>query len=442
MDPSPRKRGGGGEQPGLAATTNENQGASVVNMERFVQVMQACFANLAKSNGEQMSKLQTAVESIGPKAPVADKETNFWNLYNTIADEHDKEFVEKYITDLDTSLIFAGLFSAISSAFIIQIQPELQPDPNDTNQALMRILIHAVNSTMFSGADLSIPTSFTPPHLVVVAQSLLYISLCSTLLAALLAVLGKQWVMYYSAAGERGTIEARGLERQRKFDGLRKWKFEMLMQMFPLLLQLGLLLFAAALSVYLWTIHFSLAIIILCFTTFGFTSYVLLLISSLVSPDSPFQTPLSLLVALVIPRTFWMGFGSFLVWATAQTWAFVQHQIDRTHDFLPYFSKLIDPSPPPVLDPEDPEPSAEIPAVLWILEASTDPRAVAIAAEMVGHQFPGMPRLHFDHSQRWSKLHIHTDELEIRQRRPVYSCHSHWARLRIIALHRESTSHR
>jgi hypothetical protein len=226
---------------------------------------------------------------------------------------------------------------------------------------------------MFSGADLSIPTFFTLSHLVVVAQSLLYISLCSTLLTALLAVLRKQWVMYYSAAGERGTIEAHGLERQHKFDGLRKWKFEMLMQMFPLLLQLGLLLFAAALSVYLWTIHFSLAIIILCFTTFGFTSYVLLLISSLVSLDSPFQTPLSLLVALVIPRTFWMGFGSFPIWVTTQTWAFVQLQIDRTHDFLPYFSKLIDPSPPPVLDPEDPEPSMEIPAVLWILEASTDP---------------------------------------------------------------------
>jgi hypothetical protein len=46
------------------------------------------------------------VEAIGPKVPVADKETNFWNLYNTVADEHDKEFVEKYITDLDTSLIF------------------------------------------------------------------------------------------------------------------------------------------------------------------------------------------------------------------------------------------------------------------------------------------------------------------------------------------------
>ncbi|KAJ7150822.1 hypothetical protein C8R43DRAFT_863971, partial [Mycena crocata] len=131
------------------------------------------------------------------------------------------------------------------------------------------------------------------PLIVLVAQSLLYVSLFSTLLAALLAVLGKQWLMYYSAAGERGTIEARGLERQRKLDGLRRWKFDTVMQMFPLLLQIGLFLFSAALSIYLWQIHVSLAIVVLCFTSFGFTSYTFLLISAAVSPDCPFQTPLA-----------------------------------------------------------------------------------------------------------------------------------------------------
>ncbi|KAJ6599882.1 hypothetical protein DFH09DRAFT_901781 [Mycena vulgaris] len=133
-----------------------------------------------------------------------DKKTEFWNVYKPLADEHDKEFLEKYSTDLDTCLIFAGLFSAVSSAFIIQIQPELQPDPNYMNQALMRLLIHTVNSSVFSGPDVIIPVSPAPSTLVVVAQSLLYASLSCTLLAALLAVLGKQWLMYYSAAGERG----------------------------------------------------------------------------------------------------------------------------------------------------------------------------------------------------------------------------------------------
>ncbi|KAJ7512338.1 hypothetical protein B0H11DRAFT_1642501, partial [Mycena galericulata] len=80
-----------------------------------------------------------------------DKKTAFWNAYKTLADEHDREFQQRYSTDLDTCLIFAGLFSAVESAFIVQIQPEIQPDNTAT--------------------------------IILVAQSLLYISLGSTLLA-------------------------------------------------------------------------------------------------------------------------------------------------------------------------------------------------------------------------------------------------------------------
>ncbi|KAJ7636761.1 hypothetical protein FB45DRAFT_696717, partial [Roridomyces roridus] len=98
--------------------------------------------------------------------------------------------------------------------------------------------------------------------------TLLYVSLSATLLAALLAVLGKQWLMYYSLAGEsRGTIAERGRERQRKHDGLRRWKFEAIMQMFPLMLQFALLIFGVALSIYLWTVHHVLAITVLAFTS-------------------------------------------------------------------------------------------------------------------------------------------------------------------------------
>ncbi|KAJ7627728.1 hypothetical protein DFH06DRAFT_726875 [Mycena polygramma] len=165
-------------------------------------------------------------------------------------------------------LIFAGLFSAVSSAFIIQIQPELQPDPTDMTHALLRLLIHNVNGTVFPDSDV-IPQWTGPPTVVVAVQCLLYGSLASTLLAALLAVLGKQWLMYYGGAGERGSIEQRCLERQRKFDGMRRWGFDPVMQLFPLLLQFSLLLFAAALAVYLWTVHHSVAAVVLTLSALG-----------------------------------------------------------------------------------------------------------------------------------------------------------------------------
>ncbi|KAJ7263833.1 hypothetical protein C8J57DRAFT_1070224, partial [Mycena rebaudengoi] len=122
-----------------------------------------------------------------------DKEATFWNAYKTLSDEYDREFHKKYGTDLDTSLIFAGLFSAVSSAFIIQIQPELQQDPNEVTQQLLRVLIHNGNQSLFSGLDIMAEPSSRAATTVIIVQSLLYTSLFSTLLAALLAVLGKQW---------------------------------------------------------------------------------------------------------------------------------------------------------------------------------------------------------------------------------------------------------
>ncbi|KAF7343652.1 hypothetical protein MSAN_01986100 [Mycena sanguinolenta] len=211
-----------------------------------------------------------AIEAIGPKPKSRDKKIAFWTAYNTLAEEFDKEFKEKYKDDLDTSLIFC-LFSAVSSAFIIQIQPELQPDPNGPTQILLSLLVQNITGlppTLLPPSTL-VDQSSAPPTLVVIAQGLLYFSLFATLMASLLAVLGKQWLLYYSSVGQHGTVAERGVERQRKFDGMRRWRFNVVMQIFPLLLQLSLLLFATALSIYLWTIHHIIAGTVFVLTALG-----------------------------------------------------------------------------------------------------------------------------------------------------------------------------
>ncbi|KAK7031902.1 hypothetical protein R3P38DRAFT_2521618, partial [Favolaschia claudopus] len=315
-------------------------------------------------------RMRKAIMNSKSKPPTAtDKKTTFWNGYMILANEYDKEFLQKYGTDLDTSLIFAGLFSAVASAFIIQIQPEFES---------------------------------TPHLLTVIAQSLLYISLGSTLLAALLAVLGKQWLMYYSAAGERGTIGARGLERQRKSEGLQKWKFELIMQTFPLLLQFGLFLFAAALSVYLWKIHHILAGIVLGITAAGTMAYLALLVSAIFFNDSPFQTPLapflrtmlsfiSALASSMIPK-----YIKAKVKETFRDQSFVKtvkHYIKQSYSSIVSKSKDTLPTfalqqttgsvePTTLFDTLYIIPSPEVPAVHWILETSTDPIRLAEAADI------------------------------------------------------------
>ncbi|KAJ7186540.1 hypothetical protein C8R46DRAFT_1273195 [Mycena filopes] len=161
----------------------------VSESDRLIPALQLCFSELMKKQEEQGDRLCKAVaEALRPPDLATDKRTAFWNSYMKLADEYDKEFHQRYSTDLDTSLIFSGLFSAVASVFIIQIQTQL---------------------------------ASAPPTIIVVVQSMLYASLFTTLLAALLAVLGKQWIMYYLSAGSRGTIEERGLHRQHKLDGWR-----------------------------------------------------------------------------------------------------------------------------------------------------------------------------------------------------------------------------
>ncbi|KAJ7117089.1 hypothetical protein C8R44DRAFT_530654, partial [Mycena epipterygia] len=120
-----------------------------------------------------------------------DKKTAFWTVYKKLADEFDKELHDKYVNDFDASLLFAGLFSAVSSAFIIQIQVELLPDSNATTQALLMLLVQNMTGAAAPAIQMFVPTA--PETRVVAAQGLLYCSLFSTLFAALLAVLGKQW---------------------------------------------------------------------------------------------------------------------------------------------------------------------------------------------------------------------------------------------------------
>ena len=225
-----------------------------------------------------------------------------------------------------------------------------------------------------------------PPKIIVVAQSLLYVSLFTTLLAALLAVLGKQWVMYYQAAGSRGTIEERGRERQRKLDGLRKWKFDAVLQMFPLLQQFALLLFATALSVYLWTVHHTIAIIIQTLTFVGVAAYILLLVSAVVAPDSPFQTPLAPLLVRAILPILGLLKRCFIKFNQRYWGPWFRYVASRIH-ILPFsISTRSTKNGFNSLDPYGgllSPPSVEAPAVLWVLETSTDPVVGSLAAEMV-----------------------------------------------------------
>ncbi|KAG2147651.1 hypothetical protein DEU56DRAFT_703301, partial [Suillus clintonianus] len=115
--------------------------------------------------------------------------SKFWASYKTVSGEYDDDMLERCNENMDIVLIFAGLFSAVNTAFIIA----MQPNPLDTTNLL---LIQLTQITL-NGSSATQPTIICPPAGYSSSkswmQALAYASLAFSLLAAYGAVMGKQW---------------------------------------------------------------------------------------------------------------------------------------------------------------------------------------------------------------------------------------------------------
>ena len=141
------------------------------------------------------------------------------------------------------------------------------------------------------------------PSSVSRAQSILFASLAVTLFVAFIAVLGKQWILYYTRGSTWGSIIDRGKERQDKFVGLQRWGLHFIMESLPVMLQFALLLFGVGLVVYLWDIDVSAAEVILAVIGTGCAFYACIVVVATIWKDCPFQTPLSISLPKVLPWT-------------------------------------------------------------------------------------------------------------------------------------------
>jgi len=114
-----------------------------------------------------------------------------------------------------------------------------------------------------------------------------------SLLAAFVAMLGKQWLNRYLRHTDGSMIERCG-DRQRKFDGLGKWPFRLFIESLPIMLQIALLLLTCGLSRYMWSVNTSVASIVISFTVLGVLFYIGIVVAGASSYECPFQTPASI----------------------------------------------------------------------------------------------------------------------------------------------------
>ena len=179
----------------------------------------------------------------------------------------------------------------MTSAFIIDINSQLQPDPNEETAALLRVLIYKVDNTTFGNDIPSIPRWTGPPHMIVQVQAILFASLAASLFSAFLAMLGKQWLNQYASVDLRGSAIERSMNRQRKLDGVVSWYFNHVLESLPLMLQAALLLLGIALSRYLWEINMAIALVVLSFTASGILFLFFIVVAGAAYVSCPYQTP-------------------------------------------------------------------------------------------------------------------------------------------------------
>jgi hypothetical protein len=186
------------------------------------------------------------------------------------------------------------LFSAVSSAFVIDVQSGLQPDSSGRSEAYLRAILLTLNRSIVPDEDPAAPPVWNgPPAEIVTTSNLLYASLLMSLLAAFVAMLGKQWLNRYLRHTGGSMIERCG-DRQRKFDGLEKWPFRLCMESLPIMLQVALLLLACGLSRYIWSVNTSVGRVVVSFTIIGVLFYLVIVIAGTLSHECPFQTPASM----------------------------------------------------------------------------------------------------------------------------------------------------
>ncbi|KAG8898750.1 hypothetical protein FRB99_007181 [Tulasnella sp. 403] len=205
----------------------------------------------------------------------------------------------KYYVASD-SLRFAGLFSAINTAFILESYKGLRPDSSaTTNQLLLMLLVHRNDDTPFTE---DIMASFSSPDISSVSVNCFYFtSLACSLVAAFGAVNTKQWLLEYASIGSSLSQEALGRRRQAKYDEMNRWHVDVVITALPLILQSSLLLFFIGTTKFLWQINHTVAIIFLVVFLMGFWIYLMSMAVGIASPASPFQTPeLELVQTLIL----------------------------------------------------------------------------------------------------------------------------------------------
>ncbi|KAJ3751817.1 hypothetical protein EV360DRAFT_97640 [Lentinula raphanica] len=183
-----------------------------------------------------------------------------WKVYLDEAESRDDELLKGLKDTIDALLIFAALFSAVVTSFIISTIPSLQPN---YTQITAILLVEQVSLLRAAGNLTSInPIPKSNVNIEAASPStndfwingLFLASLSLSLATALLSVLVKQWLLEMLttyATISSGNAREQAMIHQFKYAGLIQWKVPEIIGTLPLILHASLGIFLIGLSLYI-----------------------------------------------------------------------------------------------------------------------------------------------------------------------------------------------
>ncbi|KAJ6623087.1 hypothetical protein B0H10DRAFT_2431489 [Mycena sp. CBHHK59/15] len=228
-----------------------------------------------------------------------------WSVYMTEVEKHNRVLVECWKADMNSILIFAGLFSASVTTFIIESYKTLSPaDPELSQTTLALVLqISQLILSQSNGSDYTLPTTlslpssqtpFVPPTSALICNTLWFLSLGSSLCCALSATLVDQWARNYILATEsRPSLHKRARISAYLYQGLRSFRMNTVVEAIPTLLHISLLLFFAGLVEFLRPVNAVISNLMLGMLLCCGSLYFLVTFLPIFYSNCPYQTPLS-----------------------------------------------------------------------------------------------------------------------------------------------------
>ncbi|EJD34946.1 hypothetical protein AURDEDRAFT_26386, partial [Auricularia subglabra TFB-10046 SS5] len=184
-----------------------------------------------------------------------------WGECSHHIEEHDEELCKAFRDEIDTLLVFAGLFSAIVTAFSIESYKWLSVSPADLNSYLLAQVMALLppNATGVTLPGQSMPT--LTGAVAARINAYWFLSLTLSLSSALVGILCKQWVREFRHQPRTTGPELVGV-RQTKYEGFQAWWVREITSFLPLMLQLALGVFVLGVLELLWRLHRAVAVVV------------------------------------------------------------------------------------------------------------------------------------------------------------------------------------